>query len=299
MEKLEVREREAARIPAMALGPLPESVPAEVEAAACCLSCGTALRGEFCHGCGARSAEPDDLQLGRMARMAAREATDLDSRMLVTLRRLLFTPGFLTAEFVRGVRGAYVGPVRLFVWAYAAAVVMFSIPWFQPYLSPAGGGPLGPQQEAAVRAIVAARKIPEAMARELLESQAQTYATWFSGLIILGFALAVLLLHLRSHRPFGVHAVFSLHFGAFNYFVGLALVPALVLASLYPTAGGLLVTVAVLGITTRYMYLAVRRVYGRGRLVSAAKTLVLLLAFSASQLAVSALAYALARAALT
>ena len=299
MEKLELREREATRIPAMALGPLPEAVPAaEAEAGACCLACGTVLRGEFCHGCGAPRAGAEDLTLRRMARMAATEATDLDSRVLATLRHLLFRPGFLTAEFVRGVRGAYVGPVRLFVWAYAAAVLVYSIPGLQPYLSPAGG-PLGPQQEEAVRAIVAARRIPAAMAGELLEAQAQTYATWLSGLIILGFALAVLLLHLRSHRPFGVHAVFSLHFGAFNYLVGLALVPALVLASFAPAVGGLVVTLGVWGVTATYMYRAVRRVYGLGRLVSAAKTLVLVVAFTASQLAVSALAYVLARAALT
>jgi hypothetical protein len=83
-----------------------------------CLNCGAALAGPYCATCGQRAV---DLAAPTwdVVRDAVAEATDVDGRVLRTARALL-RPGLLTAEFLRGRRAPYVGPLKLFVVAGTA-----------------------------------------------------------------------------------------------------------------------------------------------------------------------------------
>lgn len=49
-----------------------------------------------------------------------REMFELDSRLLRTLKALLFKPGYLSSEFSRNRRATYMSPVRLYLFTEPA-----------------------------------------------------------------------------------------------------------------------------------------------------------------------------------
>jgi hypothetical protein len=91
-----------------------------------CRNCGEPLRGPFCHRCGQSRKE-----LHRSLRaLVAELAGDLwgyDSRLLRTLRVLLFQPGRLSLEFLRGRRVRYVGPIRLYLLSALLYFALFAV----------------------------------------------------------------------------------------------------------------------------------------------------------------------------
>lgn len=79
-----------------------------------CPNCNAPRTGEFCSVCG----QNDRNYLRAAHRIIGEflgETFELDSRLLVTLQRLLFYPGYLSREFSAGRRARYVSPVRLYL----------------------------------------------------------------------------------------------------------------------------------------------------------------------------------------
>ena len=58
---------------------------------------------------------PLDPSVGEVVREVAQEVTDLDGRIVRSVRRLFLSPGFLTLEHFAGRRVAWVSPVRLYL----------------------------------------------------------------------------------------------------------------------------------------------------------------------------------------
>ncbi|HSD73142.1 MAG TPA: hypothetical protein VLB75_00145, partial [Steroidobacteraceae bacterium] len=69
---------------------LPAAPPQRV-----CLDCGAPLEGKYCVACGQR-AQLRNLSLPSLTHDAIQDFVDVDSRAWITLRALLFRPGFLT-----------------------------------------------------------------------------------------------------------------------------------------------------------------------------------------------------------
>jgi hypothetical protein len=102
--------------PARPSDPLePYSVPDTPAAAPDCLNCGASLVGAYCAACG-QPAVDLAAPTWHVIREALAEVTDLDGRMLRTVRALA-SPGRLTVEFLRGRRASYIGPLKLFLLA--------------------------------------------------------------------------------------------------------------------------------------------------------------------------------------
>src|SRR5690349_14523356 len=106
-----------------------ESDPDEaVAAGGACPSCGGGLVGDYCHACGEKRAGARDLTLGHFLREAVQELTSLEhSKLLRTLRALLFRPGLLSAEWVEGRRNLYVKPLNLYLAVFALSLFAFSV----------------------------------------------------------------------------------------------------------------------------------------------------------------------------
>lgn len=62
-----------------------------------------------------------------MAKDLLEELFNLDTRLLRTLRRLLFQPGRLTVEYVAGRRAGYVPPLRLFIFSSFILLLLLGI----------------------------------------------------------------------------------------------------------------------------------------------------------------------------
>jgi hypothetical protein len=110
--------------PAATTPPYPDaSTPAVVG----CENCGAPVVGRYCGNCGQRLEAPVH-SLWHFTQVAAEDMTHADSRLWRTVAALLFSPGFLTREFLAGRRARYLPPVRLylvlslvfFLWASVA-----------------------------------------------------------------------------------------------------------------------------------------------------------------------------------
>ena len=93
--------------------------------AAHCLNCGNTRPSRFCAQCG----QNDRNYVRGLATVGwefCREAFEVDSRLLQTLKLLLLKPGSLTSEFSRNRRARYMSPIRLYLFTSFLFVLVLS-----------------------------------------------------------------------------------------------------------------------------------------------------------------------------
>ena len=135
-----------------------------------CLNCGTALVGDYCHGCGQR---------GHVHRSLHAFGHDLlhgvfhfEGKIWRTLPMLAWRPGELTRRYIKGQRASFVSPIALFLFC---VFLMFAVLGMTGVLSPESGDNLrqgiansAQEQRALVtrleaqRAAALSRKLPTA-----------------------------------------------------------------------------------------------------------------------------------------
>jgi hypothetical protein len=91
-----------------------------------CANCGADRSGPFCGQCGQNDRDYQRA-LPPLLGDLLREAFEVDSRLLRTLKKLLFQPGELAAEFSRNRRASYVSPIRLYLFASLAFFFLLSV----------------------------------------------------------------------------------------------------------------------------------------------------------------------------
>lgn len=212
-----------------------------------------------------------------------------DTRILRTLWPLVRRPGLLTVEFLAGRRVRYVHPFKLY---FAFSVLLFVglvmsgysvirigesedvVTGVRVELSDEEGNDEGteaPQEPSFLASVLApigdlAENDPERLNRIFTDRLAKSIM-----LLVPVFALLLLVLYRR--RRYVAHLVFSLHLHSFAF---LALVVGLVidLAAQAPEesrpGNGLAVLVIAI-----YSFLALRRVYGQGRVLTVLKMVLL------------------------
>ncbi|MGZ5192201.1 MAG: DUF3667 domain-containing protein, partial [Flavisolibacter sp.] len=89
-----------------------------------CLNCGTTVQGKYCHICGQENAEPKETFWGMVAHFFY-DITHFDGKFFTTLKDLLFHPGFLSAEYMKGKRMSYLNPIRMYVFTSAIFFLVF------------------------------------------------------------------------------------------------------------------------------------------------------------------------------
>ena len=83
-----------------------------------CLNCRAELNGRFCHICGQENVEPKHTLWGLITHFF-NDITHFDGKFFSTLKYLMWKPGFLSAEYVRGRRANYLDPVRMYIFTSA------------------------------------------------------------------------------------------------------------------------------------------------------------------------------------
>jgi hypothetical protein len=89
-----------------------------------CLNCGANLQGRYCHVCGQENVVPHETFF-HMAKHFFYDITHFDSKFFDTLKDLLFRPGFLSREYVKGRRASYLHPVKMYVFTSAIFFLVF------------------------------------------------------------------------------------------------------------------------------------------------------------------------------
>ena len=219
----------------------------DAELAPTCANCGTLLTGKYCQACGQKRLRPGDRGLKHLLGDAFREVTDIDGKLLRSLRLLLFRPGVLAREYMDDRRVRYASPVSLFLLAnvlyfFWPAMSDFNLPFHNQVpgriatqlLDPAApdyaqrkarvqhsGGQFHSQWTAGlVERKLAARRArdPQQTMRELAEDYDQQAGVVGKVLIVAHvpfIALALALVYWRQRRYFAEHFVVALHLFAF------------------------------------------------------------------------------------
>ena len=89
-----------------------------------CLNCGTTVQGKFCQVCGQENAEPKETFFGMVTHFFY-DITHFDGKFFTTLKDLLFRPGFLSVEYMKGKRMSYLNPIRMYVFTSAIFFLIF------------------------------------------------------------------------------------------------------------------------------------------------------------------------------
>jgi hypothetical protein len=269
-----------------------------------CPSCGHPHSTRYCGQCGERRAEPDELSFKRFLHALGEEllpgweAEDgqpvrrAGGRIYRTVYTLFRHPGQLTADYVAGRRRPYMKPVQVFL-VVAVIFFLFGHNYFQFRLREYARVPfVGPTAQ-----LFAAEQVrlglTAAQYEELFITRLEAHKKSVMAVTVPIFALGLLPLFRR--RQYGEHLVFSIHFFAlqllfmvtimFVFFQlliaimrGVAdLSPDLARAIEYALDSEWAIVVMVYAPMLAWLTIAVRRVYGGSRLVSALKASVLVL----------------------
>jgi len=89
-----------------------------------CLNCGATVLGRYCHVCGQENTEPKET-FWHMVTHFFYDITHFDGSFFITLKDLLFKPGFLSREYMLGRRKKYLHPVRMYVFTSAVFFLVF------------------------------------------------------------------------------------------------------------------------------------------------------------------------------
>jgi hypothetical protein len=92
-----------------------------------CLNCGANVHGRFCQVCGQENIEPKE-NFWHLLTHFMYDVTHFDGKFFSTLRYLLFRPGFLSHEYLKGRRASYLHPIRMYVFTSALFfLVIFAV----------------------------------------------------------------------------------------------------------------------------------------------------------------------------
>ncbi|MEO8172552.1 MAG: DUF3667 domain-containing protein [Sediminibacterium sp.] len=89
-----------------------------------CLNCGAVVHGRFCHVCGQENI-PAKESFWHLVTHFMYDITHFDGKFFSTLKYLLFKPGFLSHEYLRGRRASYLHPIRMYVFTSAFFFLVF------------------------------------------------------------------------------------------------------------------------------------------------------------------------------
>ena len=285
--------------------------------AGACKNCGATTSGNYCHACG---------QATHLHVPSAREFLHeflshyvaLEGKLWRSLKLMLFKPGFLTREYIEGRRVRYVEPLRLYLSFSIIFFFLVKLSGVQIMANdtdaPANARPpasasatmVGREQARApqdfteferdvVRELGTVRPqlgkgaekflaLPGEQKSAAAKSAFFSYAPYAIFLLMPVFALYLKLLYLGSGRRYGEHFLFALHSNAFAFFM----------LSLFVLADGWdFVRFVLLAWLVAYLPIAMRRVYGGGRIVTGLRWITLVALHLLSLIAAVALAVGL------
>ncbi len=216
----------------------------------CCASCGSRMDGRYCSNCGEERPDQHALSVSHFLwHTILHEFVHLDGKPWLTLKYLMFRPGFLATEYFAGRRKRYIRPVRLLLIALLAFAVLgptnTNVSWQIGKLR-LSMLPPGPPSHSSIEDTVAKLDVFGILKRQLASKQQRLlesgrpgiasdataekfdhelkrYGTALSFCNVILVSLLLFLL-LRRRRPYWIeHLVFSLHLAAFLLLFSIAL----------------------------------------------------------------------------
>ena len=215
-----------------------------------CPNCNAPMSGTWCATCGQKWG-PLDPTWHDLIHEAGHEFLHVDGKIFRTLRLLLTRPGELTAEFLRGRRIRYIGPLRLYL---TMSVLFFLLAAVIPNVNPSdAAAPSG-----AATAGDSGQGVAMEGAGRITSEMTHAFPKVVFALVPV-FALFLKMLYRRSGRHYAAFLYFSLHLhSALFVFMALTLPLQAFASDIWLTASEVLVLLGVLA----YLVFGLKRAFG-------------------------------------
>lgn len=180
-----------------------------------CVSCGTKLIDKHCHHCGEKVVSSDDFSLSKLIEQGIDIFTHLDSKLFKSLKALLFRPGLLAVEYIKGVRKPYMKPFQVFLlsnfffFLFLSSADIFLVPstWFFSDYYP---GISEMAEEISLKKNISLQQLAL-----VYDSKVVSNSKLFVISIVPILALGTLVTGFKKHPEYGKHVVHSLYILAF------------------------------------------------------------------------------------
>ncbi|WP_220456501.1 DUF3667 domain-containing protein [Rugamonas brunnea] len=267
-----------------------------------CANCQATVSGNYCHQCGQETVlHPPSTR--EFLHEFIGHYVALEGKLWGTLGRLLFRPGALTNEYLRGRRVRFVQPLRLYLtlsvlfFALIKLAVPINLAEREPVAASAAHAPASQQRRDVVLIdaddggdllVTGLKDIWPAGAAKLAHQERYLsgltdaervdvfkegfyhFAPYAMFLLLPMFALYLKVLYLGSGKRYGEHLLFALHVNAFAFAMFMCLMLPL------PGIGKFALWIWLLA----YLPWAMRRVYQGGKFATAWRWLALMAAYS-------------------
>lgn len=205
----------------------PESIAPSAHAAECCPNCGELFAGDYCYRCGEKKFHHHDFAIKHFVLHSLHELTHLDSKILHTLKALVFKPGFLTNEYLAGRRTRYLSPLSLYLVLFALALFAYSnykpvaIYSTERFIKADKQGMI----ERHFERLAQKENVPREVLIEQFDERIHKAVERTELANVIGLAFVLQIIYWRAKRYFVEHLIFSLHLLAFFYLIGLLMWP--------------------------------------------------------------------------
>jgi hypothetical protein len=219
-----------------------------------CPNCLANLEGSYCSACGQPRIQPGDLSARRFFHELTDEVATLHLKFK-TLRSLqaLVRPGLLTAEYLAGRRQRHLTPIQLYF--VCAALFFLTAPFAGFTLASLMADDQSGDLLRLVSARAGERGLDPVVFSQRFDLRVQSVYTVALGTGAIAIALMLQLLF-RAAFPFGVHLIFALHYFSFQYLITAAAGASRRFGLMEEVAAALAI-----GVTSIYLFAAMRRVY--------------------------------------
>ncbi|MBX7044937.1 MAG: DUF3667 domain-containing protein [Ignavibacteria bacterium] len=174
-----------------------------------CTNCGAKLTGKFCSECGQKKFSPHDLTIGKFILNFFEDFFKYDTNIFKSLSDLLFRPGYLSNEYVKGRIASHVKPLKFFI--FTCIVVFFIGKMFAQNDYSFALEDLD-FMKASIEKVTAEKGISKDIFIEKFNSNYFSKISFYYLIAIVVFTLVLSIVFYRQKRKMAEHLVFSLHF---------------------------------------------------------------------------------------
>jgi hypothetical protein len=246
--------------------------------------------------CGEQRLRSEDRNFRQIVGHALEATTNINGKLLLTVRTLLREPGRLTADYLRGRRQPYLPPLQLFFFANLLFFLLHPLIGSNTLTTALNTHLHYTWHHQIADHLVASRLTQRALTADayaaIFDAASVTQAKSLVILVVPIFAGAVAALYWRQRRNFAAHLVFAAHFCTLWLLLICAtlaltnlVIRLLRTVDVFPSAEQVsLATLAILlGVTATYLFRAARTAFVRqATWLTAAKAITLGVAFDLS-----------------
>jgi hypothetical protein len=178
-----------------------------------CPNCNNKFEGHYCNNCGQQKLVKDEFTMKNFIKNSLTESLEIDSRLIKTVKLLLFKPGVLTSEYFKGKFQSYWSPVKLYlISSLLYFVVFFNFPNHDFYHQDS----LYKQDATGIMKKVAETAIWERnINREDLNERFADFASYSMYIVVFFYAVLFSLIYYYKKMNFLYHFIFSLYLMCF------------------------------------------------------------------------------------